>query len=135
MNLKAIFTAKNLLILVAVLVVALILAVLAIHFEADLKIILIAASGALLVIVLRFAWLVAQKGWGWGLTVIHAWVNRGKADLTAFDQRVTTLEGRMTTLENTVLPPLKQPAAAVAAAVKAAGNVVEGVVQSPNQGG
>jgi hypothetical protein len=149
MNLKAIFTTKNIIILVLVVLVALILAALAVHFAADIKVVLIAASGALLVIVLRFGWLVGQKGWGWGLALIHAWWNRGKADFTALQDGLTTLEGRVTTLERTIAPALQQsqrltlgkaadiqpPPLIISSDKNAAPTTVDGVQQSPNSNG
>jgi hypothetical protein len=63
--------------------------------------------GAGAILLARFGYLVAKKGWGWGLAKLKAWWNSAKNDLAAVEARVTALE---------VHVGLKKGAAPVAAA-------------------
>ena len=144
MNLKAIFTAKTILIVVLVVLLCAILAALAIYFAADLKTVLVLSAGAFLVIVARFGWLVLQKGWGWGLAKLHGWWNAGKADfagletgLSAVEVGLSTLEGRVTAIEQKVLPVLQKavPQLGPIAPPSVAPPAAPAVQQSPNSNG
>lgn len=122
------------------------LAAVAFFFAPYIKTAAILATGAFLVIVARFAWLVAQKGWGWGLAMLHAWANRGKADIAEFQTGLTTLEDRIAGLEPRIkaiedklggfvpLPSVKGPPVVV---LQGGAPVVDasGVQQSPGSNG
>ena len=137
-----IFSAKTILIVVIVLFLCAILVALAIYFAADIKTVLILSAGAFIVIVARFGWLVAQKGWGWGLAKLHAWWSAGKADfagletgLSAVEVGLSTLEGRVTAIEQKVLPVLQKTVPQVMPAPQQTAPTVAGVQQSPNSNG
>ena len=137
MNLKAIFTAKTILIVVLVVLLCAILAALAIYFAADLKTVLVLSAGAFLVIVARFGWLVLQKGWGWGLAKLHGWWNAGKADFSSLQGGLSALEGRVTAIEQKVLPVLQRTItqSAPIAPPSVAPPAAPAVQQSPNSNG
>jgi hypothetical protein len=64
------------------------------------------AVGVAAMFVGHFAYLVAQKGWGWGLAKIKAWWAKGKADVTAdvaaAKSDIATLKTDVANLKNKV---------------------------------